>query len=95
MTSRGATVDRLREFLRELPANARSTLIAELERKLLAGDAIVKLTIGNYLGLGERPPLTLLTLPVGLALGLTVALAALLAAFAALRLAPALVLRED
>lgn len=41
MASRGATVDRLREFLRELPANARSTLIAELERKMLAGDAIV------------------------------------------------------
>ena len=41
MASRGATVDRLREFLRELPANSRSTLIAELERKMLAGDTIV------------------------------------------------------
>ena len=28
----GATVDRLREFLRELPANSQATLIAELER---------------------------------------------------------------
>jgi hypothetical protein len=41
MASRAATVDRLREFLRELPANSRSTLIAELERKMLTGDAIV------------------------------------------------------
>ena len=40
MTSHGATVDRLREFLRELPANSRSTLVAELERKMLAGDGI-------------------------------------------------------
>jgi hypothetical protein len=40
MASRGATVDRLREFLRELPANSRSTLIAELERKMLAGETI-------------------------------------------------------
>jgi hypothetical protein len=38
MASRGATVDRLREFLRELPANSRSTLIVELERKMLAGE---------------------------------------------------------
>jgi hypothetical protein len=41
MASGGATVDRLREFLRELPANSRSTLIAELERKMLAGETIV------------------------------------------------------
>ena len=41
MASHGATVDRLREFLRELPANSRSTLIAELERKMVAGDNIV------------------------------------------------------
>jgi hypothetical protein len=36
----GATVDRLREFLRELPANSRSTLIDELERRMLGGDSV-------------------------------------------------------
>jgi hypothetical protein len=41
MASGGATVDRLRDFLRELPSNSRSTLIAELERKMLAGETIV------------------------------------------------------
>jgi hypothetical protein len=41
MASGGATADRLREFLRELPANSRSTLIGELERKMLAGESIV------------------------------------------------------
>jgi hypothetical protein len=40
MASGGATVDRLREFLRELPANSRSELIAELERKMLRGEKI-------------------------------------------------------
>ncbi|HVV78394.1 MAG TPA: hypothetical protein VHD59_02120 [Pseudolabrys sp.] len=40
MATRAATVDRLRDFLRELPANSRSTLIVELERKILAGEAI-------------------------------------------------------
>jgi hypothetical protein len=40
MASGGATVDRLREFLRELPANARSNLIVELERKMLRGEKI-------------------------------------------------------
>jgi hypothetical protein len=39
MTTRAATVDRLREFLRELPANSRSTLIDELERRMLGGDS--------------------------------------------------------
>jgi hypothetical protein len=41
MASGGAAVDRLREFLRELPSNARSTLIAELERDMLRGGGIV------------------------------------------------------
>src|SRR3954471_19535779 len=40
MASGGAAVDRLREFLRELPTNARLTLIAELERKMLRGEGI-------------------------------------------------------
>jgi hypothetical protein len=40
MASGGAAVDRLREFLRELPRNARSTLIAELERNMLRGEGI-------------------------------------------------------
>ena len=40
MATRAATVDRLRDFLRELPANSRSTLIVELERKILAGETI-------------------------------------------------------
>lgn len=40
MATRAATVDRLRDFLRELPATSRSTLIAELERKMLAGETI-------------------------------------------------------
>lgn len=40
MATRAATVDRLREFLRELPANSRSTLIDELERRMLGGDSV-------------------------------------------------------
>jgi hypothetical protein len=40
MATRAATVDRLREYLRELPANLRSTLIDELERRILGGDAV-------------------------------------------------------
>jgi hypothetical protein len=40
MATRAATVDRLRDFLRELPASSRSTLIAELERKIMAGETI-------------------------------------------------------
>jgi hypothetical protein len=38
MTSGGATVDRLREYLRQLPVPVRAQLITELERKVLRGE---------------------------------------------------------
>jgi hypothetical protein len=39
MANGGATVDRLREFLRGLPTEARAKLIAELERAMLRGES--------------------------------------------------------
>src|SRR4051812_45697951 len=36
----GLPVERLREFLRQLPAGSRALLIAELERAMLRGDEI-------------------------------------------------------
>jgi hypothetical protein len=38
MASGGATVDRLRDYLRDLPADSRSLLIAEFERKIVHGE---------------------------------------------------------
>src|SRR5690242_9899869 len=38
MASGGATVDRLRDYLRDLPARSRAVLIVELERQLLRGE---------------------------------------------------------
>jgi hypothetical protein len=40
MATRAATVDRLREFLRELPVNSQSTLIDELERRMIGGESV-------------------------------------------------------
>jgi len=40
MASGGATVDRLRDYLRELPADSRALLIGDLERKILSGEDV-------------------------------------------------------
>src|SRR5437868_81113 len=39
MVADGLPVERLREYLRELPAGARALLVAELERAALRGDS--------------------------------------------------------
>jgi hypothetical protein len=40
MAAEGLPVERLREYLRDLPAGARALLVAELERAALRGDQI-------------------------------------------------------